>query len=76
MPHYTTAQAAQRLGLPREQVEDAIVQILLNHPDRPGIDGVIFYSGEYSGERDMSRVRITERALQHVRTLTGQAAAS
>lgn len=70
--HYSTDQAAQRLKVPRDVVEDAIEQILLAHPDHPGIDGVVFFCGE----RDMSRVRITERVLQHVRSLTGQAQAS
>jgi len=72
MPHYSTDQAAQRLGVPLELVEDAIEHILATHPDHPGIDGVVFYSGG----RDMSRVRITERVLHQVLALTGQAAAS
>jgi hypothetical protein len=65
MPQYTTAQAAKRLGLSREQVEDAIVRILMAYPGLPGIDGMI----SFSGKRDMSTVRITERVLRYVRTV-------
>lgn len=65
MPQYTTAQAAKRLGLSREQVEDAIVRILMAYPGLPGIDGMI----SFSGKRDMSTVRITDRVLRYVRTV-------
>ena len=65
MRHYTTAQAAKRLGITREQVEDAIAQILMAHPGLPGIDGM----GLFSGKRDMSTVRITDRVLRYVRAV-------
>ncbi|HKA67756.1 MAG TPA: hypothetical protein VKG85_01425 [Actinomycetes bacterium] len=65
MPQYTTAQAAKRLGLSREQVEDAIVRILMAHPGLPGIDGMI----SLTGKRDMSTVRVAERVLRYIRTV-------
>jgi len=65
MPHYTTAEAAKRLGLSREQVEDAIVRILMAHPGLPGIDGII----SFAGKRDLSTVRITDRVLRYVRAV-------
>ena len=72
MRHYTTAQAAKRLGITREQVEDAIAQILMAHPGLPGIDGMVLFSGK----RDMSTVRITDRVLRYVRAVvTGVAPA-
>lgn len=63
MPQYTTAQAAKRLGLSRDQVEDAIVRILMAHPGLPGIDGMI----SLAGKRDMSTVRVAERVLRYIR---------
>lgn len=65
MPQYTTAQAAKRLGLSREQVEDAIVRILMAYPGLPGIDGMI----SLTDKRDMSTVRITERVLRYIRAV-------
>lgn len=62
MPRMTTTEAAQRLGLTRQQVEDAIERILLGHPGYPGIDGVI----SFADGRDMSTVRINRRVLREV----------